>query len=185
MKPAPTANKLRGGYYTPGPIADFLVDWAIRSPDARVLEPSAGDGVFLRSAARRILGLGGPDTSVGMTAIEVDRTAAQEARWALAPVGAAESVIEGDFFSFAEANEGTEMDKLMALADQRLIRTHPQRKTVRVVYGITKEQERAMVFHKQGGPGVEVYTDMNFPGGVQEGLAELVATIDQLLEEHA
>ena len=41
-----TAQKLRGGYYTPKDIASFLVRWAVREGD-RVLEPSVGDGVFL------------------------------------------------------------------------------------------------------------------------------------------
>ncbi len=42
-----TEQKLRGGYYTPLPIARFLVDWAFGSGIKRVLEPSCGDGVFL------------------------------------------------------------------------------------------------------------------------------------------
>jgi adenine-specific DNA-methyltransferase len=113
VKASPTADKLRGGYYTPRTIADFLVDWAIPSPDLRVLEPSAGDGVFLRSAAKRMVELGGRDTPIAITAVEVDRTAAQEARWALAPVGAADSVHEGDFFAFAEAYEGVPFDAVI------------------------------------------------------------------------
>jgi hypothetical protein len=81
VKPTPSANKLRGGYYTPGPIADFLVKWAVRAPGASVLEPSAGDGVFLRAAAARLLELGGETGRVSITAIEVDRTAAHLVEW--------------------------------------------------------------------------------------------------------
>jgi adenine-specific DNA methylase len=40
-------QKLRGGYYTPLPIARFLVDWAFSPGAKRVLEPSCGDGIFL------------------------------------------------------------------------------------------------------------------------------------------
>lgn len=58
MKQTPTSQKLRGGYYTPPPIADFLTKWAIPSTDIEVLEPSCGDGIFLVSAARRFLSLG-------------------------------------------------------------------------------------------------------------------------------
>jgi adenine-specific DNA-methyltransferase len=32
MKPVATYQKLRGGYYTPKPIADFLARWAIQTP---------------------------------------------------------------------------------------------------------------------------------------------------------
>lgn len=49
-KLAPTHQKLRGGYYTPQPIADFLAWWAIRSPSDSVLEPSCGDGILVESA---------------------------------------------------------------------------------------------------------------------------------------
>ena len=59
MKALPSSQKLRGGYYTPPRIARFLTDWAIRSPDNCVMEPSCGDGNLLLSAAARLLDLGG------------------------------------------------------------------------------------------------------------------------------
>ena len=31
-------QKLRGGYYTPPPLAEYLARWAIRGPRERVLE---------------------------------------------------------------------------------------------------------------------------------------------------
>jgi len=37
------SKKLRGGYYTPQPIADFICKWAITNPMQKVLEPSCGD----------------------------------------------------------------------------------------------------------------------------------------------
>lgn len=45
-----SSEKLRGGYYTPRVIADFILKWGLR--DARysdILEPSCGDGVFLNA----------------------------------------------------------------------------------------------------------------------------------------
>src|SRR5699024_5137321 len=45
-----TAQKLRGGYYTPTEITDFITDWAFSDKRKRtVLEPSCGDGAFLES----------------------------------------------------------------------------------------------------------------------------------------
>ncbi|MGL6056827.1 MAG: Eco57I restriction-modification methylase domain-containing protein [Culicoidibacterales bacterium] len=45
-----SARKLRGGYYTPSDIADFMVSWTLNdNTDGSVLEPSAGDGVFVQS----------------------------------------------------------------------------------------------------------------------------------------
>lgn len=41
-------QKLRGGFYTPVPIADFILRWAFNGADKYdILEPSSGDGVFL------------------------------------------------------------------------------------------------------------------------------------------
>lgn len=43
-----SAEKLRGGFYTPEPIAEFVLRWGINgSSDYDILEPSCGDGVFL------------------------------------------------------------------------------------------------------------------------------------------
>jgi len=45
-----SAEKLRGGFYTPEPIADFILRWGINgSTDYDILEPSCGDGVFLET----------------------------------------------------------------------------------------------------------------------------------------
>ena len=43
-----TAEKLRGGFYTPEPIAEFILRWGTNgSNNFDILEPSCGDGVFL------------------------------------------------------------------------------------------------------------------------------------------
>ena len=47
-------DKLRGGYYTSSELARWLCDWAIRTADDLVLEPSCGDGVFLEASAERL-----------------------------------------------------------------------------------------------------------------------------------
>src|SRR3712207_7064329 len=47
-------SKLRGGYYTPEPVADFLARWALADGAKTVLEPSAGDGAFVEAVARRL-----------------------------------------------------------------------------------------------------------------------------------
>ncbi|EAD9533460.1 hypothetical protein AF088_14470, partial [Listeria monocytogenes] len=43
-----TTQKLRGGYYTPIKIADFLTSWVTSDKSIKnILEPSAGDGIFI------------------------------------------------------------------------------------------------------------------------------------------
>ena len=73
-KEAPTEQKIRGGYYTPSVLADYLCRWAIRSPSDQVLEPSCGDGSFIVSAASLLDGTG------QMTAIEIVEREIEKAR---------------------------------------------------------------------------------------------------------
>ena len=49
-KAAASADKIRGGYYTPAPVARFLARW-VRQAGPRILEPSCGDGAILRELA--------------------------------------------------------------------------------------------------------------------------------------
>ena len=44
-----TKDKLRGGFYTPTPIVQFILKWAsLDSSLMEILEPSCGDGIFLK-----------------------------------------------------------------------------------------------------------------------------------------
>jgi adenine-specific DNA-methyltransferase len=107
LKNAPNAQKLRGGYYTPKPIADFLARWTIRSATSMVLEPSLGDGNILVAAAERLRDLGAapPNIIDQLFGIELDRDEAEKAirRIESAVDGCSPCHIHiGDFFSHAE-----------------------------------------------------------------------------------
>ena len=69
-----SAEKLRGGFYTPEPIAAFILKWGINgSSDYDILEPSCGDGVFLEQLKKK-------DFSFqSVTAIEFDTIEANKA----------------------------------------------------------------------------------------------------------
>ena len=74
MKDVPK-EKLRGGFYTPPAIADFILRWANSSHrELDILEPSCGDGTFLK----RIRDCGIAYRS--LTAIEIVDKEAQKAR---------------------------------------------------------------------------------------------------------
>lgn len=49
-----TRRKQLGAWYTPPELVEPLVDWAVRDPNALVLDPAVGDGAFLQVAARRV-----------------------------------------------------------------------------------------------------------------------------------
>jgi len=52
-------RKERGAFFTPAAIAEFLATWAIKDKrDARVLDPTCGEAVFLLSAAEHLRSLG-------------------------------------------------------------------------------------------------------------------------------
>ena len=74
-KRAPTAQKIRGGYYTPPDLAGYLCRWAVRSRSDRVLEPSCGDGSFV-SAASALLGVDGAVTAVEIVPEEIEKARA-------------------------------------------------------------------------------------------------------------
>jgi adenine-specific DNA-methyltransferase len=99
---AEVPEKLRGAYFTPAPIVDYLTRWALAGGPARVLEPCCGDGAFLRAiAARR------PERNLNLVvdAIEIDEASAQSARSlapALAHTGAVLDVTHADFFQWLE-----------------------------------------------------------------------------------
>lgn len=46
---APRTQRQLGAFYTPSQAASFMARWAIRRDDERALEPSMGDGQFLRA----------------------------------------------------------------------------------------------------------------------------------------
>lgn len=96
MKSVDGYDKLRGGYYTPAPISDFLVRWAVRSPNDRVLEPSCGDGSFLRAIAQQMTALGASPDQLRrqVTGVELDRKEAKKARQSGA------KVVNQDFFTY-------------------------------------------------------------------------------------
>lgn len=89
-KPPPTGDKLRGGYYTPVPIARFLAQWAGgQNPIAfpRLLEPSCGNGAILEHLAAV------PGARVAAVEL-VEREAAAAAARTGVPVAS------GDFFTW-------------------------------------------------------------------------------------
>ncbi len=46
-----STTKLRGGYYTSPEIARFLWRWVLEKKPSQILEPSCGDGVFIKTLA--------------------------------------------------------------------------------------------------------------------------------------
>jgi hypothetical protein len=85
-------RKARGAFFTPAPVARFVADWAVRSPDDAVLEPSCGEAVFLHEAGRSGRHRG------PLIGIELHADSAAEAQRTLRAEQVAAEVRTGDFF---------------------------------------------------------------------------------------
>jgi len=100
-----TPDKLRGGYYTPKLVADWLARWALRTPHDTFLEPSCGDGAILGAGISRLLALGATARSISDLAqgVEITPGAGDAARVRVSGlVGEhARDIVEtGDFFAW-------------------------------------------------------------------------------------
>ncbi|SHJ43354.1 Eco57I restriction-modification methylase domain-containing protein [Lutispora thermophila] len=93
LKADATAQKLRGGYYTPTNLADFLTRYfASDNTIKTILEPSCGDGVFLESIVKYF----NPDNIDYVKAYEIFDEEAEKARRRVANRFNID-VINGDF----------------------------------------------------------------------------------------
>ena len=91
-KATPTDEKLRGGYYTPAPIAEFVASW-VGDAGKRLLEPSCGDGNILEALSRVSTDVQGVELFPDEAATAVARTDVD--------------VVVGDFFVwFKEEKHG-------------------------------------------------------------------------------
>ena len=52
------ARRQLGQFWTPLPIAQLMTQWAVQSPEDRVLDPAFGSGIFLLTAIERLTDLG-------------------------------------------------------------------------------------------------------------------------------
>ncbi|MER9403335.1 SAM-dependent methyltransferase [Mesorhizobium caraganae] len=93
-------RKARGAFFTPPAISQFIVDWAIRSSDDSVLEPSCGDAAFLLPSAARLSTFGTKklDLKNQLFGVDIHGPSVVEAAARLQADGFEASIIIGDFF---------------------------------------------------------------------------------------
>lgn len=90
-----TQQKLRGGYYTPARLAEFLVRWLSPIKPQRILEPSCGDGEFFGHIARIL-------DNPAVQAFEIDPKEAKAARQRAEETGLWDiNVLPEDFLGWA------------------------------------------------------------------------------------
>ena len=116
FKALETAQKLRGGYYTPEPIAAFLSRWALDGGARSVLEPSCGDGVFFGALGARIAEASlWPGIKVDAVEIVLEEAEKADRRAdTLRAAGAEVKIANEDFFRWLErAGQGQQWDAVI------------------------------------------------------------------------
>ena len=99
------ARKARGAFFTPQPIARFLVQWAVRARSDTIFEPSCGEAAFLLEAVSRLRSLGADAIdSEQIQGTDIDAPSVEGARDLLATLGATGSLAVGDFFDIEPAH---------------------------------------------------------------------------------
>ncbi|MEZ5587762.1 MAG: N-6 DNA methylase [Sedimenticolaceae bacterium] len=95
-------RKARGAFFTPPEISSYLVNWAVRSPADRVLEPSCGEASFLLAAAKQLKGLNANPSAWAeqLHGVEIFDASARHAEVLLREAGFEADVTVGDFFEY-------------------------------------------------------------------------------------
>ena len=91
-----SAQKLRGGYYTPVDIATFITRWVKEGHAKSILEPSCGDGAFLQA-----LSLTGTEPDTKITGFELDPIEAKKAEFLSETAKLNAKIINADCLSWA------------------------------------------------------------------------------------
>ncbi len=91
-KPTPSEDKLRGGYYTPEPIAQYVAQW-VAEAGSTLLEPSCGDGAILTHLVK---------AAVSADSVRGVELVLEESRKASTNTGA--EVVNADFFQWFDAS---------------------------------------------------------------------------------
>jgi adenine-specific DNA-methyltransferase len=100
-------RKARGAFFTPPELSRYVVEWALRSKDDKVLEPSCGEASFLIEAGRALRKFGRSDLffSEQLHGIEIHRASAVQAKSLLADAGFDANVRVSDFFECETKSE--------------------------------------------------------------------------------
>lgn len=88
-----TAQKLRGGYYTPPDLAAFIARWISETKPENVLEPSCGDGAFFKAMSD----VGGFEKT-SLLGFELDAGEASKAKHLTSSLGLSDVTIRSEDF---------------------------------------------------------------------------------------
>ena len=112
MKQKDNYDKLRGGYYTPESIVNFILKWAEIDDNDTILEPSCGDGAFLKG----LKNINPNFNSKNIDAIELDGNEAKKAE------RNGFDIINSDFFTYYKDNINNKKEYNLVIGNPPFIR---------------------------------------------------------------
>lgn len=115
FKELESKQKLRGGYYTPDSIAFIMSEWALAKGAKHILEPSFGDGVFLR-AIQAIVERDHKALPEKIEAIEIFQEEAEKAAGTIAALKQHRIEVDieyQDFFEWFALNQNKSWDAIV------------------------------------------------------------------------
>lgn len=74
FKDEQTEQKLRGGYYTPQYLADYITKWVLEKKPFSILEPSCGDGRFIQALFNNKCEIGKSITCFELIDLEAEKS---------------------------------------------------------------------------------------------------------------
>jgi adenine-specific DNA-methyltransferase len=109
------SRKLRGGYYTPLELAQYLVGWGLREDTKRILEPSCGDGNFVLAILQHLANTS--ISSPSITAIELipdEMMKAKDRATSFGKNGTQIDWLSQDFFeAYSHLQQNTKFDLIL------------------------------------------------------------------------
>lgn len=105
---SPLLRKDRGAFFTSPTIANYLADWAVlEQPDARVLDPTCGEAVFLLSAGERLRRLDRTPDQIQdqLFGVDIHESSLDWARQTLARYQLSATLHHADFFDLATPDQ--------------------------------------------------------------------------------
>jgi adenine-specific DNA methylase len=87
-------RKARGAFFTPQKVARFIKEWAVRTADDAIIEPSCGEAIFLQQISSSHRGR--------IVGVELHPASASEAERRLERQGVEAVLHTGDFFAHSE-----------------------------------------------------------------------------------
>lgn len=106
-----TEQKLRGGYYTPKYLADFIIEWITEIKPQNILEPSCGEGIFFKALKNKI-----NITKTNILGIEIIDEEAKKTENFLKESGFSNSIIINEDFlkwTLIHLNNGKSFDAIV------------------------------------------------------------------------